>query len=117
MLRLKKHAGMSLVTLSIYALVILVMTVFTLSPPNLAKFSDDRLKDYAGTIDVSLAQWYRFHGQTYPANLNMLVSLGILSPTVSLSSYSYSTINSNTSYRLFVTLTRGGTYTSPGSKY
>ena len=108
---------MSLATLSIYALVVLVMTVFTLSPPNLAKFSDDRLKDYAGIIDVALAQWYRFHGQTYPANLNVLVTLGILSPSIPLSAYSYSTINSNTSYRLVVTLTKGGTYTSPGSKY
>ena len=114
---LKIRRGASLVTLSIYVLVILIATIFTISPPNLNKISDDALKDQAGSLDVSLAQWYQFHGGTYPVNLQTMVTLGNVPSTIDLTPFSYAPASGNTTYRLTVTLRSGKTYQSPGSKY
>ena len=114
---LRNRNGVSLVELSIYMLIISGLMFFSISPPNMDKFTDDGLKDLAFSIDSALAQWHRFNGGVYPADLDRLIYGGILSEKTPVDKFTYETASGNTTYRLAVTLSKGGEYTSPGSKY
>lgn len=116
MISLRNRAGQTLVELSIVILVLSVLTVFAISPPNTGKISDDGLKDLALTIDSALAQWYQFHGGVYPASLDVLIDLGVVPEKTQVEKLNYETASSNSTYRLVVTL-KNGEWTSPGSKY
>ena len=95
---------------------ILIITVFSMAPPNMGKFDDDGLKDVAVTVDSALAQWYQFHSGSYPADLNALITAGVIPATTPVDKLTYSTAAGNTQYRLSVTL-RASTWATPGSKY
>ena len=114
---LHSRSGVTLVELSVYMLIISALTIFSISPPNMDKFTDDGLKDLSFSLDSALAQWYQFHGGTYPTSLDRLIDVGILPEKTAVDRFAYETASGNTAYRLVVTLSKGGEYTSPGSKY
>ena len=114
---LRNRNGISLVELSINMLIISGLMFFSISPPNMDKFTDDGLKDLAYSVDSALAQWARFNSGTYPTDLTRLIDVGILPEKTPVEKFTYETAAANTTYRLVVTLAKGGEYTSPGSKY
>ena len=114
---LRRRPGVTLVELSIYMLIISSLMFFSISPPNMEKFTDDGLKDLAYSVDSALAQWARFNSGKYPLDLSRLIDVGILPEKTPVEKFTYETAAANTTYRLVVTLSRGGEYTSPGSKY
>ena len=71
----------------------------------------------APRVDSALAQWARFNSGTYPTDLTRLIDVGILPEKTPVEKFTYETAAANTTYRLVVTLAKGGEYTSPGSKY
>ena len=111
---LKRRAGMSLVSLSLYVFIILVMAGFIIARPNPERLEDDGLKDLGIAFDTSLSQWYLFHSGIYPENLAVLLDSGIFPEKAPLHKFVYTVNPAKTKYRVDVILD-GRTWVTPGS--
>ena len=111
---LKRRAGMSLVSLSLYVFIIIVMASFIIARPAPERLEDDGLKDLGIAFDTSLSQWYLFHSGTYPDTLDALIHAGVFPEKVPLHKFAYSVNPEKTKYRVSVSLD-GRAWTTPGS--
>lgn len=112
-----RRQGFSLVTLSLYIIMLVISASFVLAPAGLDKHEDDALKDAALAMDAALSIWYQAHSGTYPENLSVLSEAKVLPPKFNLANMSYATQAEQTQYRLSVSLSSGVVWKSPGSRY
>lgn len=114
MIRIRRRSGMSLVSLSIYVFVILIMSTFIISKANPDRLEDDGLRDLAMALDTSLSQWYSFHSGTYPDNLNLMIQACVIPEKTPVNKFTYSISPDKTKYRMEVIL-GNGSWQTPGS--
>jgi len=109
-----RRAGMSLVSLSLYILIIIVMSLFIVAKPNPERIEDDGLRDFAITLDTSLSQWYAFHSGSYPETLTTMIDAKVLPEHAPVHKFTYTTNGEKTKYHMIVIL-NNSTWTTPGS--